>query len=134
MIAIVAALILQDPYAQFGRLVALAPPFDHVDLGEWTYQATGSDNSFVILTRPARARGQIWVRYEYAADPGRTILSERDLVEINCAEWKTRKLQVDLFAESNLNGVPEGTNVPGSWSVAAPDTVAEITLEAACGD
>ena len=150
MIALIAAILLQDAYAGIGTPVpppppgfyltqyevlahrAMGPDFDQVAIGDWVYQATGADGSVVMLTRPARAQRQIWVRYEYAAGADREVMSERALVEVNCTDWKTRKVQVDLFSESNLTGRPTSITTPSEWTIAAPDTVAELQLEAVC--
>lgn len=109
------------------QLVQLSQPWDFVDIGDWEYQGHGDE--WLMFTRPARQSNQVWVRYEWLPELSR---SERSLVEVDCATWRTRKVQIDAFFQSNLQGAPEALPVPQPWSFAAPDTVADLTAEVVC--
>lgn len=55
--------------------------------------------------------------------------------EFDCAEGKSRTLELTLFPESNLGGEAVRTGVAPSarWRYAGPATMAENTLKAVCG-
>jgi hypothetical protein len=132
MIALFAALLVQDPYADFSRVVTLTEPWDHIDVREWTYSGLTADENMIFFMQPARQRGMVWVRYEYQV-PLDGYLSKRYLAELDCDAWKTRTFEVVAFSENNLIG----TTTPqynSTWGYAAPGTIADKTLEYGCGD
>jgi hypothetical protein len=133
VIALVAALLLQDAYAGIGQVVRLEAPWDHVEIGGWTFSADAADSSLIMLTRPAMQRGKLWVRFEYRDDAEGALRSSRILVELDCAQGRTRILQGAAYVQSNLRGRPTDIGA-GNWSYAAPDTLAEFQLEDGCGD
>lgn len=132
MIALLAALLVQDPYADLGRVIALPAPWEHIEVGDWTYIGVSADHNMVVFMQPARHRGKVWVRNEYLA-PANGFRSQRYLAELDCESWKTRTLQNIRFSSNNLTGTALSAS-PSDWGDAAPGTFAENTLEFGCGD
>lgn len=132
MIDVLAALLMQDPYADLGRVVALPAPWEHIQVGDWTYIGVSADQNMVVFMQPARQRGKVWVRNEYhaSADGYR---SQRYLAELDCEAWKTKTLQNIRFTANNLTGTALSDS-PSDWGDAAPGTFAESTLEFGCED
>lgn len=100
----------------------------HVEIGDWTSLGESSDGDLMVLVQPARQRGKVWVRYEYARSE-----SARHLVELDCVGWRTRVMEGAYFYGPNMtkDGVPISA---GLWSTAAPSTFAEVILEYGCGE
>lgn len=106
-----------------------------VEPGEWTFIAVSSLGDSVSLARPGNQRGRVWIRTEFETTTAtRPYRSSRALVELDCAEWRTRTLQFSTFALNNLNGEAGPAGGPWSWEFAAPDTFADQYLIYGCGD
>ena len=154
-IALLTALVLQSPFAGMaasvqvpppppgfriveqepewpGQLARLAPPFDYIDIGDWTSRGVGG-TELTLLTQAARQPNHIWVRWEYLA-PSNGVRSARDLVEVDCETWRTRIVQHTTFSRANLAGLIQTVDVPQTWSAQAPGTLGELVLETACAD
>jgi hypothetical protein len=132
MIALFAALLAQDTYDDFSRVVALPAPWEHIDVGDWTYGGLSADENTIFLMQPARQRGKVWVRYEYRT-PSDGYRSQRYLAELDCDAWKTRTVGLVRFTANNL----VGTALPqydSNWGDVPPGTIAESVLEFGCGD
>lgn len=113
------------------RITRLTPPFDIIEVGDWVPRGGGTD--VFLLTQRARQPGHIWVRWEYLAPALDEVLSVRDLTEFDCGSWRTRIVQQTLFSQSNLQGEPDTTGYSfAQWEFAAPGTLSEAILEAAC--
>lgn len=112
--------------------MALPSPWEHVEIGDWTYLGESTDGSMILLMQPGRQRGHVWVRYEHAAPRGE-IGSSRRLVELDCEGGRTRIIQDHYFPAANMTGAPiQGGG--GGWSYAAPGTFSEVHLAFGCVD
>jgi hypothetical protein len=153
-IALFMALALQDPYAGIatpvqipppppgyrliedgtewpGRLIQLAPPFDYIEIEDWT--SLGGGTEVMVLTRTARQPRHIWARWEHLV-PVNEVRSVRTLVEADCAGWRSRTVQQSTFSRPNLEGLIETVDTLRPWSAAAPATLGEAVLAAACDE
>jgi hypothetical protein len=133
MIALALSLVLATQDSQYpDDQFTLAPPWSHVEVGDWTVGIISADGNVLSLTRPARQGGHLWHRFEFK-EPENGILSTRILQELDCEGWRTRVVQIVRFSTSNLRGA--GTNgLPSTWEAAAPDTYADSALKMVCGN
>lgn len=124
----------QDPYAELGTPVRLAPPWDYIELGAWRYLGTTSGSPpFVFLARPARAADQLWLRFEYRL-PHNGVRSIREHKQVDCEGWRTQTLSRVEFSGPNLQGAGTQFGPTYSWEFAAPDTVADLYLSWHCSE
>lgn len=144
----------EDPYAGIARGVLPVPPgfrlvselsdaellahlyrvpagWEHVEPNGWRWR--GRNDETLLLAQPARQPQHIWVRYEHKSEQ-EGVRSIRHLIEVDCANWRTRQAQSTSFSRSNLVGLLATIDSLSPWSAAAPDTFGEMILEAACGE
>ena len=123
-----------EPWAR-DPIVQLAPPWHELEIGQWAYLGASNSNQTVTFLRPGPRRGLVWARYEYRESlRGSAVRSSRALNDIDCGEWKTRRMQLVSFDGPNLTGAQVEQLGQGVWDYAAPDTVAEAILKYGCGD
>lgn len=123
-LAIAAFMALQEPGTALPGIEALG----------WAWQGDADDGQSALFFRPARQRGQVWLRFEGTPEALSGSGSIRVLIEIDCDGWRTKRLQATTFTEPNLAGRATALNEPAGWTAAPPDSVAEQTLEYGCGD
>lgn len=131
----------------FGSAARAEPPtwLSDRDLAGWDLK--GWNDTSAYLTRsaiqPTSGYRRIWVRHENAApedwgvfgDNGRPlhVASLISLVEVDCAQARSRRLQVIYYSDASLMGQSTTrVTADGRWSYAAPGTFGEGEVQEAC--
>ena len=124
------AALSQAPWEGY-RIVELPVPWEHIEIGDWTYLGESTEQDVILLVQPGRQSGQVWVRYEYLPSDQRA-LSSRALLALDCEGWRTQTLQPIYYTENNMTG-ERASGLNGQWLYAAPGTFGESILEFGCG-
>lgn len=113
---------------------AISPqlPGVNYNIPGWTHLNT-SDQGDEVFVQPGRVPRSIWVRYEHHDAGQLNELSTRNLIEIDCENWRYRATQITGFSGRNFSGKSETSHLPnGRWAFAAPGTMGDKQLEWAC--
>jgi len=117
---------------------------------EWSYVDVAGEGDaryvYYIDRETIRRNGntaRAWSLADYARPQTElfgTFSSTRSLGEYDCAEQRSRGLQVHVLAGNMASGqvvyssnFTAASSFPGEWSYVAPGTMAEALMEAVCG-
>jgi hypothetical protein len=107
---------------------------------EWSYVESAGSSDAYIDRETIRRNGntaRAWSLADYARPQTElfgTFSSTRSLGEYDCAEQRSRGLQVHALAGNMARGeIVASVTPPGEWSYVAPGTMTEALMEAVCG-
>jgi hypothetical protein len=98
----------------------------------WTF--VDSNHETLVFLMEARQPMHIWVRYESKTPLSNDIrrFSWRNLVQVDCSNWRRRNLNSAYYERNNLSGSVFLDEQPDDWIYPGPDSFAEIPLVVLC--
>ena len=155
LLAVQTAAPSQDPAAQANvdgvtvtaqeRAKAMPGWTDKVRADGWPFFAAAEDGGVLMFAKTAKGndgltpKGKVWVRHEFrqprteAEAPGApAFLSEKLLVEVDCAAGRFRNAAAFRYPKNNLEGAEDSYRFEQDWQAPAAQTLDATVVEAAC--
>lgn len=103
----------------------------------WTYRSMSADYGEMMFTRPFPGMlRRSWARFEYreSQDPaiGGRYMSSMVLFEFDCVQRRSRALQANYYARSNLAGESQVLSSASGWRYPPPGTMIESEMLRVC--
>lgn len=104
--------------------------WEFIEVNDWILVDYNADSLFFLMA--ARQPMHIWVRTELKRADTSGTRSVRQMVEVDCSNWRRRDLNFAFYQRNNLSGSVLLDDQLGEWKYPAPDTIGEIPLNILC--
>jgi hypothetical protein len=129
-LAVALAMTPAGASAQAAAGQQLPAGWEFIEVNDWFLVDYNADSLFFLMA--ARQPMHIWVRTELKRADTSGTRSVRQMVQVDCSNWRRRELNSAFYQRNNLSGSVLLDDQPGEWTYPAPDTIGEIPLNILC--